>query len=75
MITVSRRGILQLSRDGLILTLRRRTMRSKIDVALRPMTILCCVLCGVGAVASVFVILVRVPSVASTKIEVLLGTL
>jgi hypothetical protein len=50
-------------------------MRSKIDSALRPLTILCCVLSGVGAAASVFVILVRVPAVASTKLELLFGTL
>jgi hypothetical protein len=39
------------------------------------MTILCCSLCLVGELACVFVILVRVPSVATTKLELLFGTL
>jgi hypothetical protein len=50
-------------------------LRSKVDGMLRPMTILCCCLCLVGELASIFVILVRVPAVASTKLELLFGTL
>ena len=39
------------------------------------MTILCGCLCLVGELASIFVILVRVPAVATTKLELLFGTL
>jgi hypothetical protein len=49
--------------------------RPKFDRMLRPLTLLCVVLCLVGALASVFVILVRVPAVATTKLELLFGTL
>jgi hypothetical protein len=45
--------------------------RPKFDRMLRPLTLLCVVLCLVGALASVFVILVRVPAVATTKLELL----
>ena len=49
--------------------------RPNIDGMLRPMTILCGCLCLVGELASIFVILVRVPAVATTKLELLFGTL
>jgi hypothetical protein len=49
--------------------------RRKFDRMLRPLTLLCVVLCLMGALASVFVILVRVPAVATTKLELLFGTL
>ncbi len=49
--------------------------RSKFDPAIKPLAITCVVLCAVGAIASVFVILFRVPALSSTKLEVLCGTL
>jgi hypothetical protein len=49
--------------------------RSKFDAAIKSMAIFCSALCAVGAVASVFVILVRVPALSNTKLEVLFGTL
>jgi hypothetical protein len=39
------------------------------------MAILVSTLCGVGAAASFFVVLVRIPPIASTKLDLLLGTL
>ena len=49
--------------------------QSKIDAAIKPLRNLCMALCGVGAVASLFVILVRLPAVAATKLDLLFGTL
>jgi hypothetical protein len=49
--------------------------RSKYDPALKPMIVACNVLAMVGALASVFVILVRVPALSTTKLEALFGTL
>jgi hypothetical protein len=48
---------------------------SRIDSAIKPLAIIASALCGVGALASVFVILVRVPAMANTKLESLFGTL
>ena len=48
---------------------------SRIDAAIKPLALLCMALCGVGAVASLFVVLVRVPAVAGTKLDLLFGTL
>ena len=50
-------------------------LRSKIASNARPLVILLCALSAVGALASVFVILVRVPALSSTKLEELFGTL
>jgi hypothetical protein len=44
-------------------------------VAIKPLAILGAVLCGVGAAAAFFVVLVRVPAMAGTKLELLFGTL
>jgi hypothetical protein len=49
--------------------------RSKYDHTFRPAVITTNVLAFVGAVASVFVMLVRVPAMSTTKIEQLFGTL
>jgi hypothetical protein len=49
--------------------------RSKYDPALKPLVIACNVLAFAGALASMFVILVRVPALSTTKLEALFGTL
>jgi hypothetical protein len=46
-----------------------------IDAVMKPLAICCVTLCAVGAAASLFVILVRVPAMASTKLDLLFGTL
>jgi hypothetical protein len=48
---------------------------SKYAPALKPMVIVCNVLAFTGALASLFVILVRVPALSTNKLEVLFGTL
>lgn len=50
-------------------------MRQRVEAAANPLVIVFSFLCAVGAVAAVFVILVRVPTIASTRLEVLFGTL
>jgi len=42
---------------------------------IRYLAVLCSVLCGVGAGAAIFVVLVRLPALAGTKLELLFGTL
>jgi hypothetical protein len=49
--------------------------RSRIDAAIKPLGIIAGVLCGAGAVAAMFVVLVRVPAMANTRLETLFGTL
>jgi hypothetical protein len=49
--------------------------RSKHDSSFRPLVIVLNVLALVGALASMFVVLVRVPALSSTKLEALFGTL
>ena len=49
--------------------------QSRIDAAIKPLALLGMTLCGVGAAASLFVILVRLPVVAGTKLDLLFGTL
>jgi hypothetical protein len=49
--------------------------RSKYDPALKPLVIVGNVLAFTGALASLFVILVRVPALSTTKLEALFGTL
>jgi hypothetical protein len=49
--------------------------RSKTDGVFRPLALTCSALCLVGALAAMFVVLVRVPALSSTKLEVLQGTL
>jgi hypothetical protein len=48
---------------------------SRIDAALKPLALVGTTLCGVGAALSLFVILVRLPSLALTKLDLLFGTL
>jgi hypothetical protein len=50
-------------------------VRSRIDALMKPLAIVGSALCGVGAVAAFYVILVRLPAIASTKLELLFGTL
>ena len=49
--------------------------RSKHDSSFRPLVIVLNVLALVGALASMFVVLVRVPALSTTKLEALFGTL
>ena len=49
--------------------------RSKHDSSFRPMVIVLNVLAAVGTLASMFVVLVRVPALSTTKLEELFGTL
>jgi hypothetical protein len=50
-------------------------MRAKINANARSVVILLNTLAGIGALASLFVILVRVPALSTTKLEELMGTL
>jgi hypothetical protein len=50
-------------------------IRSKFDVANKPMAISCSGMCTVGIIACLLVISVRVPALSNTKLEALLGTL
>jgi hypothetical protein len=50
-------------------------MRAIVLANARPLVILLNSMAGVGAVASMFIILVRVPALATTKLEELSGTL
>ncbi len=50
-------------------------LRSRFLANARPIVILCCGMCAVGALASVFIILVRIPALSTTKLEDLVGTL
>ncbi len=50
-------------------------MRSTIIANAKAIVILCSALSGVGALASMFVVLVRVPALSSTKLDELFGTL
>jgi hypothetical protein len=49
--------------------------RSKYDSSFRPVVIALNAMAAVGALASLFVILVRVPAMSTTKLEALFGTL
>ena len=57
------------------LTFRSLFMREKIIANARSIVILLSSMCGIGALASLFVILVRVPALSTTKLEALMGTL
>lgn len=50
-------------------------VRSKRHAVIRSLVILCSVLCSIGTTASFYVVLVRVPALANTKLDVLFGTL
>jgi hypothetical protein len=49
--------------------------RFRFDAMKNSLAILASVLCAVGAAAALFVVLVRIPALASTKLDLLLGTL
>ena len=42
---------------------------------MRPMVIVVAAACGVGALASLYIVLVRLPALTSSKLELLFGTL
>ena len=50
-------------------------MRQRVEAAAKPLVVFFSSLCAVGAVAAAFVVLVRVPALASTRLDVLFGTL
>ncbi len=50
-------------------------MRHRVEAAAKPLVIFFTFLAAVGALAAVFIVLVRVPAMASTKLEELFGTL
>jgi hypothetical protein len=50
-------------------------VRSRLDSVIKSLAIFSSALCAVGAAAAFFVILVRLPAIASTKLDLLLGTL
>jgi hypothetical protein len=50
-------------------------MRQRVEANAKPLVILLSSLCALGAVAAFFVVLVRVPAIASTKLDLLFGTL
>jgi hypothetical protein len=60
--------------DGPI-SFRSGTMQSKIIANARSFVILISALCLLGALASLFIVLVRVPTLSSTKLDQLMGTL
>jgi hypothetical protein len=51
------------------------TKRSRPDATIKSLAIFASALCGVGAAAAFFVVLVRLPAIASTKLDLLFGTL
>jgi len=51
------------------------SVRHRIEAAMRPLVIVLSSLCAVGALAAILVILIRVPPMASTKIDMVFGTL
>jgi hypothetical protein len=50
-------------------------VRSRFDAMVKPLTLFAAVLCLVGAAAAMYVVLVRLPALAGTKLALLLGTL
>jgi thiamine transporter ThiT len=50
-------------------------IRSRIEEMMRPLVIVVGAACGVGALASLFIVLVRLPAIASSKLDLLFGTL
>lgn len=48
---------------------------TKRNAVIRTLVILCTVFCSIGTTASLYVVLVRVPEIATTKLDVLFGTL
>src|SRR5262245_44556759 len=49
--------------------------RSRFDAMMKTLTVFTAALCLVGAAAAIYVVLVRLPALASTKLDLLLGTL
>jgi hypothetical protein len=49
--------------------------RTRLDSLIKSLAIICSGLCVVGAAAALFVVLVRLPTLASTKLDLLFGTL
>jgi membrane-associated phospholipid phosphatase len=49
--------------------------RPRFEAVIRKLGIAVMLLCGVGAVAGMVVVLIRVPALAATKLDVLFGTL
>ncbi len=50
-------------------------MRERVEANAKPLVVFLTCLSGVGALAAFYIILVRVPAMASTKLEELFGTL
>src|SRR5262249_7601132 len=50
-------------------------VRTRFEAMIKPMAVFASVLCFVGAAAAIYVVLVRIPVLANTKLELLLGTL
>ena len=50
-------------------------VRTRLDVMMRNLAVFASALCLVGAAAAIYVVLVRIPALASTKLDLLLGTL
>lgn len=52
--------------------MQRRIQR---EALIRLLVLACSLFSGIGAIASVYIVLVRVPALANTRLEVMLGTL
>jgi hypothetical protein len=50
-------------------------VRSRFDAMTKTLTVFAASLCLVGAAAAMYVVLVRIPALAGTKLDLLLGTL
>jgi hypothetical protein len=50
-------------------------IRTRFDAMIRTLTVSASALCLVGAAAAFYVVLVRIPALASTKLDLLMGTL
>jgi predicted transporter len=50
-------------------------VRTRFDAMSKPLAAFATALCLVGAAAAMYVVLVRLPALASTKLDLLLGTL
>jgi hypothetical protein len=50
-------------------------IRSRIEEMMRPLVIVVGAVCGVGALASLYIVLVRLPALASSKLDLIFGTL
>ena len=45
------------------------------DTTIKSLAIFCAAVCGVGSASAMFIIMVRVPALARTKLDLLFGTL